>query len=116
AGSRRFNPHLWPSLPPQGRLRFAQSTTLRRRTQVLNFIVKTVPHKDQRYNTVGDYYRKDGVDCLIVSEDADQVYEMAVVLHELAEWSWARDHGVTDQDIDAFDMMFEEEIKAGKHP
>ena len=82
----------------------------------LNFVVKTVPHKDQRYNTVGDYYHKDGVDHLIVTEDQDPVYEMAVALHELAEWSWARDHSVTDADIDAFDTMFEEEIKAGKHP
>jgi hypothetical protein len=77
--------------------------------------VKTIAHNEQRYNTVGDYYTNDeGQDQLRVSEDTDHVYEMAVILHELVEMCWARDHGVGNDIIDAFDNEFEQLIRDGK--
>jgi hypothetical protein len=72
-------------------------------------IIETIPDKEQRYNTVGDYYfDKDGNRLIMVSDFSNWKYELLIAVHELIEVSLCKDRGVTDAAIDEFDFAFEE--------
>ena len=77
---------------------------------------KTIPHSDQRYKTVGDYFEdREGKMQFRVSDMRNSDYEFLVLIHELIEWYLCRRAGVKIEDIDAFDMKFEREREEGKH-
>lgn len=72
----------------------------------INF--KVIPHKEQRYDTVGDYWLDSkGVMQFRVSAMGNPLYEQAVFLHEFVEWSLTQARGITEQSITNFDEMFE---------
>lgn len=84
---------------------------MRKHLPRINFT--TVPHKDQRYDTVGDYF--ESVDILDrkfmffkVSEMESPDYEFLVLIHELVEWYLISRGGIDIKKIDEFDMKFEE--------
>lgn len=71
-------------------------------------IIEIVPHNDQRYATVGDwFYDKDGTIKIRVSNMGNWRYEAAVVVHELVEFLTCWSAGVKQEDVDDFDMEFE---------
>lgn len=70
--------------------------------------IKVIPHKQQRYNTVGDYQTIEGVTQILVSDMGDWRFEFLVAYHELTELALCRKTGVTDKQIDDFDISFEE--------
>lgn len=75
-------------------------------------IFKAIKHKAQRYETVGDFYKSHGVQNFRVSKmDADS--EFLVFLHELIEWYLTQRRGITQKQVDEFDMQFERDRKAG---
>ena len=75
---------------------------------MLNLQIKTVPDDQQRYNTVGDYYvDESGKRVFVVSDMHDWRYEMLVAIHELVESSLCRVRGITDDQIDAFDLAYQ---------
>lgn len=77
--------------------------------------IKTIPHREQRYNTVGDYFSdKKGLHFRI-SDLGCWEFEAAVLLHELTEYFWVKMKGIKISDIDAFDMYFEKEREMGIH-
>lgn len=76
--------------------------------------VRVIPHAEQRYPTVGDYWQEaDGTWQIRISRMSDPRYEMLVLIHELHELRWALDHGVTMEEIDDFDIAFEKARAAG---
>lgn len=79
--------------------------------------VSVVPHKEQSYNTVGDWQinHYEGEDCLdiTVSDLGDWRYTMAVAVHEVLEGLLCAEHGVTPKSVDTFDMKFEDKRKKG---
>jgi hypothetical protein len=80
----------------------------------LKIIINTIPHKKQRYNTVGDFggtTRR----WVTVSEMNNPSYELAVAIHELIEQHLTGLDGISVKEIDKFDKLFEEEFKAGLH-
>lgn len=80
-----------------------------------NIVVKSVPHKKQRYNTCGDYFNKGGEMHVRISRmNAD--HEFLVLVHELVEWYLTNKKGVTIEQIDAFDMAFERDRKDDSEP
>jgi len=69
--------------------------------------VRTIPHAEQRYDTVGDYFTKDGVVQFRVSELGDWRFEFLVFLHEAVEKALTKYHGVSEAEIDKFDTAYE---------
>ena len=78
-----------------------------------NANIKTIPHPDQRYDTLGDYYTEGGVIQFRVSSLANNDYEFLIALHELIEKQLAKKMGITEQMIDAWDLTHEDEEEPG---
>lgn len=80
----------------------------------MNIFIKTIPHKNQRYSTCGDwFYDKDGTLFIFVSELNDWRYNFLVAVHELIEVFLCRHSGVTQKQVDRFDIQYEKNRKAG---
>jgi hypothetical protein len=74
----------------------------------MNIDIKTIPHKEQRYPTVGDwYYTKEGVLIIRISCLDDWRMEACVAIHEFVECVLCHYMGVTQQMVDEFDTKFE---------
>ena len=74
--------------------------------------VDTIPHKKQRYPTVGDYYKSHGKLHIKISK-TNSNHEFLVLIHELIEWYLTSQKGVKIQDIDSFDISFENQREPG---
>jgi hypothetical protein len=75
--------------------------------------IETVPHEEQRYPTVGDYWAEDGVEQVRISKMADWRYEILVTVHELVEMAITKHRGIAEEAITAFDVAFEKDREAG---
>lgn len=93
----------------------------------MRIIIETIPHDQQRYTTVGDWFYteewdrpkgtemgpsklwiKVGVLNIRVSQLSDWRREMLVAIHELVEVTLCKDRGISQEDVDNFDQGFEE--------
>lgn len=71
-------------------------------------------HKDQRYETIGDYWiDSSNIDQIRVSLLGNDDYEFLVAVHELIEMYLCKKRGIKDEDITAFDIKFEKKRKKG---
>lgn len=78
--------------------------------------VLRIPHNDQRYDTCGDW-TWDGDDLTIrVSILPEPKYEILIVVHELIEAVLCTRAGITQAQVDEFDMMFDGPGEPGDHP
>lgn len=77
-------------------------------------VIDTVSHKKQRYETSGDYYKKGGVLNIRVSK-LNPNHEFLIALHELIEWYLIDQKGVSIEEIDEFDIRFEQDRARGLH-
>ena len=83
---------------------------------MLDIHIKTIPHKEHRYPTFGDYWRSaDGKQEMRISEMGNDDYAFLIAIHELIEWYLTEKRGVKEEDIKAFDEMFEKERLQGLH-
>lgn len=70
--------------------------------------IETIPHDKQRYETVGDwFYDSNGVLHIKVSQMSDERYAALVAVHELIEVLLCKQHGVTQEQVDKFDMNWQ---------
>ena len=71
--------------------------------------LKVIPHDEQRYETVGDYWWDSiaGVMQVRVSK-MDSHKEFLVAMHELIELYLIKSKGIEIEEIDKFDKRFEE--------
>jgi hypothetical protein len=76
--------------------------------------IRTIPHIEQRYPTVGDYWESDGVEEVRISQMSDWRYEILVTIHELIEMAITRHRGIPEQAITEFDIQFETERESGE--
>jgi hypothetical protein len=75
---------------------------------VMQITIRTIPHKEQRYDTCGDWLFDTGGNLEIrVSEVGDWRMEALVAFHELAEMLICKRNGVTQAAVDAFDIRYE---------
>jgi hypothetical protein len=98
---------------PPGLLR--PRSLVRKRDAKPLFTVSQVPHKKQRYETVGDWIPGSPAE-IRVSRMKDQRYIFLVALHEMIEYELCKMHGVTDREVVAFDVNFEAERSMNLHP
>lgn len=76
--------------------------------------VETIPHTEQRYPTVGDYWDDpDAVVQVRVSAMKDWRYEALVVIHEMIEMFLTKHRQIAEQDISDFDIRFERSREEG---
>jgi hypothetical protein len=75
--------------------------------------VETIPHNEQRYPTVGDYWAEGDVLQIRITEMRDWRYVMLVSVHELVESMLTRYRGISEETIGSFDMAFEEKREHG---
>jgi hypothetical protein len=75
--------------------------------------IKTIPHSCQRYNTAGDFYMKDGILYIMVSETGVFFFNALIAIHEFVEYLLCRYAGITIEQIDCFDIAFEKKRKKG---
>lgn len=78
------------------------------------FTISQVPHRRQRYETVGDWIPGKPAQ-IRVSKMGDQRYVFLVALHEMIEYELCRMHGITDKEVVAFDVNFEAERRMNLH-
>lgn len=71
----------------------------------MRIVIETIPHSTQRYNTVGDYWRDpDGALQIRISDLGNARAETLIAIHELVEQTLTEAAGITNQQIDEFDM------------
>jgi hypothetical protein len=89
------------------------------RKGALNFIkainIRFIPHKEQRYPTVGDWFFRYTTLHIRTSIMDKEEYEILVAVHELVEAFLCRRAGVREEDVTAFDIKFEDERAQGLH-
>lgn len=76
----------------------------------------SVPHKEQRYDTCGDYYGDPPM--IVVSELPSRREMLLVAIHELIELALCEAEGIGIEEIDKFDMaeeMDQDGIDPGDH-
>lgn len=79
--------------------------------------IKTIPHDQQRYPTVGDYwFDKKNVLQIRVSDMGNWFYETLVVVHEMVEEALCRHRGLAHAEIDKFDIEYEAKRDRGEVP
>lgn len=79
----------------------------------MNVDIKVIPHSRQRYPTVGDWWFERKNLSIRVSEMGNWRYEMLVVVHELVEVLICKHEGITQKQVDRFDIAFENARKPG---
>ncbi len=78
-------------------------------------LIKTIPHDEQRYDTVGDWEDRE-ILYISVSRLGNWRYEAAVAIHELVEALGCRDKGITSEQVDAFDNAYDGDGEPGHDP
>lgn len=82
-------------------------------------IIDVIPHRKQRYPTVGDYYKKNGELHIRISK-MNSKHEFLVLIHELIEWYLIDQKGISIKSIDDFDKLYEQtktdNSEPGNHP
>src|SRR6266403_2512350 len=74
----------------------------------MRIVIETIPHEKQRYPTVGDWFFDEKGDLIIwVSELGDWRYEALISVHELVEVLLYKQKGVSQADVDQFDIQYE---------
>lgn len=79
----------------------------------MKIIIETIPHGRQRYPTAGDWYLADGELKIRVSKLGNWRYEMAVAVHEIVEALLCMNNGVSEADVDVFDVTYRGEGEPG---
>ena len=85
------------------------------RNRKVEFVISQVPHRKQRYETVGDWIPGRPAE-IRVSRMKDHRYAFLVALHEMIEYELCRMNGITDGEVVAFDVNFEAERRMDMHP
>ena len=78
--------------------------------------MQVIDHKDQRYETLGDWFW-DGFILKINSSDLGQwEYEFLIIFHELIEAILCAKHGISQEQVDRFDFAHLELDELGESP
>jgi hypothetical protein len=81
--------------------------------------VKVIPQARQRYDTEGDWWWDDDTLEIRLSAEVgkdDPRYEFLLLTHEFVEAMLCRSRGITNEQVDAFDMSFKGSGEPGDDP
>ncbi len=102
-------------LPASEQRRLGLRRAIRKKDRKVEFVISQVPHRKQRYETVGDWIPGSPTE-IRVSRMKDQRYVFLVALHEMIEFELCRRNGISDNEVVAFDVGFEAERRKNMHP
>jgi len=89
----------------------------RKSISIKSIRIQVIPHKSQRYETVGDWMiDKRGAITIKVSDMKNWKYNMLVGLHEMIEVLLCHDRGITDCIVTNFDKAFKGKGEPGDEP
>jgi len=71
---------------------------------IRQIVIDFIPHRQQRYRTVGDWFFDGDVLRINASATPDERHQQLVAVHELVEALTCNVDGVTQEAVDAFDM------------
>ncbi len=94
---------------------------------MINIRIETIPNEKQRYKTIGDWfyvdlaYRNNGEEpqqrtVIRVSDLDEPKFEFLVALHELVEMFLCHERGVTEKQVDDFDIYWKGDGDPGNDP
>lgn len=72
-----------------------------------DIVIKTIPHNEQRYDTIGDYWIDENDTIQFRVTKMNDRYEWLVLMHELIEQFLTEQRGITNESIDEFDIEYE---------
>lgn len=78
--------------------------------------IKTIPHEQQRYPTVGDWFYDGDKLVINVSDLGSWRKNLLVAIHELVEASLCASRGITQEQVDKFDESFDGDGEPGDSP
>ena len=79
----------------------------RKITRLPNALIETVPHREQRYDTAGDWYKASDSQWRIrISKMKHSHAEFLCAMHELTEWYLCQARGITQAQVDRFDLNY----------
>ncbi len=84
-------------------------TSTTRRIIIEEIVLRTINHKDQRYETVGDWLKHLGRVEIRTSKLSCWELEFLILVHELVEWGLCKKAGITQDEVDVFDKAHEKE-------
>lgn len=82
----------------------------------MKITIKSIPQREHRYATVGDYWRDTAGNLEIRVTEMAPVDMVLVALHELIEVTLAEHRGIDEAKITAFDMRHPELEEPGESP
>ena len=84
---------------------------------IYNVKIETVSPKEMRYRTVGDWFFS-GEGCLViqVADTGNWLYNILVAIHELIEVILCQVAGITEKQVDRFDLAHQDDEDPGTHP
>jgi hypothetical protein len=77
---------------------------------------KSIPQKEQRYSTIGDYWEDGDTTHYRISELGNQYYETLILIHELVEWLLCQKKGIAEPDIKKWDEDHPDSDDPGSEP
>ncbi len=85
----------------------------------LTIVLRLIPHAGQRYDTVGDWQWQGNTLQIRISRELETKnpdFVMLVFIHETIEAILCRHDGITEAEVDAFDMAFKGNSEPGDDP
>ena len=80
-------------------------------------IMEVIPHSEQRYDTLGDYWTDpDGTWQFRVSDLGDWRYNFSVLLHEFVEFGIMQHKGISEEEVLKFDLAVEDDSEFASDP
>jgi hypothetical protein len=85
---------------------------------MIKVLIGTIPHHEQRYDTVGDWQFNEttGQLTIWVSDLNNWRYELLVGVHELVEALLCSHGKITQEKVDAFDLKYDGDGEPGDEP
>ena len=79
----------------------------------MKITIESIPHKRQRYDTVGDWLWFEHDLYVYVSEELPRQEQYLIAVHELVEALLCQANGVTQEDVDKFDVEYQGDGESG---
>lgn len=85
---------------------------------MIRILISTIPHQEQRYDTVGDWQfnKATGQLTIWVSDLNNWRYETLISIHELVEAFLCSHKGITQEVVDKFDLAYKGDGEPGDEP
>lgn len=83
---------------------------------MLNILIQSIPHKEHRYATLGDWYKQGDTLHIRVSDLGNPFYEFLIARHELDEALLCIKRGIDEKKVTKFDIAHPKHDDPGWHP